>query len=131
MEIVIDTNFIVSAVKERIDLFGNLDEIFGAYDLIVGEQVVRELKKLSVDKKLKVVEREAAAVSLVLLERAKVVEFDRKDVDAGIVRYVVGKKDLVVATLDRNLKERVGGKNNEVKFLIIRGKKVVLKWQLI
>ncbi|MAG07603.1 hypothetical protein CMI46_02200 [Candidatus Pacearchaeota archaeon] len=127
MEIVIDTNFIVSAVKERIDLFGNLDEIFGAYDLIVGEQVVRELKKLSVDKKLKVVEREAAAVSLVLLERAKVVEFDRKDVDAGIVRYVVGKKDLVVATLDRNLKERVGGKNNEVKFLIIRGKKVVLK----
>jgi rRNA-processing protein FCF1 len=126
MEIVIDTNFIVTAVKERIDLFGNLDELFGVYDLVVGEQVVRELKKLSVDKKLKVVEREAAAVGLVLLERAKVVEFDRKDVDAGIVRYVVGKKDVVVATLDRNLKERVQGKNSRAGFLSFRGKRVVL-----
>ncbi len=127
MKIIIDTNFIVTCVKEKIDLFGNLKRIFGAYKLLVGEQVIEELKKLAKNKKLKIKERQAADISLGILKRSKIekVKFDKKLVDAGILTYLKNKENLFVATLDRELKKKIKEKKFKVNFLEIRGKKIV------
>jgi len=121
MEVVLDTSFILTCLRERIDFLRAGD--FGA--LILPIQVIDELENLNEEKKG--MEREVVSLALDIIKNNKrkfrVVNLDRKHVDAGIKRYVEGKKQknkIIVATMDSGLKKQVKGK---AKFLVVRGRK--------
>jgi rRNA-processing protein FCF1 len=122
MDIILDTNFLVTCAKQKIDLFEQIKDLLGNVKFIVPEQVVAELESLSEDKKLKIKEREAAKLSVDLIKNNFVIIIDLKvkNTDAGIVKYA-NENNIYIATLDRELKNKI--KNPRVRFLTIRQKK--------
>ncbi len=121
MQIVIDTNFILTCVKQKIDLFEQLEDRFPEKKIVVPSGVIEELGKLTRDKKLKMSERSAAELALQLVNHEGVLILDLPgNVDDSIVKYAL-KNKVIVASLDRGIKKRL--KNN--KFLTIRKGKIV------
>ena len=121
MKILIDTNFILTCVKQKIDLADAGDFLNEKIDWIVPQEVLNELGNLKDRAGMKVEDRGAAKISFEILQTLKpeIVELGghNPNVDMKILNYILGK-DIVLATLDRGLKN--GVKN---KILTIRGKK--------
>ena len=117
MEVVLDTNFILTCLKEKIDFF--LAEEFG--EIAIPIQVLEELDSLHDKGELK--ERELAELASDIIEKKKgkfkVIDLKKKFVDSGIIKYAEGKK-VIVATLDAELKNKLKGK---AKILTIRARK--------
>jgi len=123
MKIIIDTNFILSCVKQKIDLLSQLDELFPFSEIVVPFSVIDELKNLRKSRRIKIKEREAADVSLQLIIKKKPkLENLGDNVDNSIVDYALKNKDIVVASLDRGIINRL---KNKVKLVTIRNKKRV------
>jgi rRNA-processing protein FCF1 len=118
-KIIFDTNFILTCVKEKIDFISELE----GYQLLLPEQVIKEIEKISVDRKKRIAERELAKLSLAIIEHNKskfrIIELEKKFVDAGLLR-VKEPGELIIATLDRQLKSMLKGK---FKTLIITKRK--------
>jgi rRNA-processing protein FCF1 len=116
MEIILDTSFILTCIKEKIDFFDA--EEFG--QLVLPDLVLYELEKLI---KGNSKESQQAKLALSIIgrnkDRFKIISLDKKNVDAGIKKYVSGRK-VIVATLDRELKRELKGKAG---ILVIRAKK--------
>jgi rRNA-processing protein FCF1 len=87
---------------------------------IVPEEILTELRGLQFGGKIKIKERNAATIGIEIVTKlgAKVVKLSNTadDVDTKIVNYLRGK-NIILATLDKNLKNRI---NN--KILTIRNK---------
>ena len=122
MEIIFDTNFFITCVKQKIDLFKEIEEQFGNPTLIIPIQTIEELKKLQKSKRLNVKEKTAINVALEIIKKknVKFIDLENSYVDTGLFDYCKGKK-AIIATLDRALKEAIIKENKEAKFLIIRG----------
>ncbi len=124
MEVLLDTSFILTCLKEKIDFLQA-----GEYGkLILPLQVIDELRKKTEKGKAK--ERETAKLALNIIQENKsnfkIIKLEKKFVDAGIKKYVSRKKkDAIVATLDKELKKAIKDKAN---ILVIRGRK---KFELI
>ena len=121
MKILLDTNFILSCVKQKIDFFSLAEEMFDEkLEWVVPKEVLEELKDLTERKKEKVADKQAADLSLQILERAgsERIELRNKNVDKGIIDYLKKHPDFVLATLDKKLKLYAG-----VRILTIRNKK--------
>ena len=120
MEIVLDTNFILTCVKQKIDFAEIGGQIINnPIKWTVPQQVLNELGQLKDRKGIKVTDKQAAKLSFDILKDlgAKVVDLGKNpNVDIGIVNYALGT-DKIVATLDKGLKERIDN-----KILTIRGK---------
>lgn len=123
MEVIIDTNFILSCLKQKIDLFSELDRIFSICQIVIPKKVLDELETLKNRKELTIKERQAADIALQIIEksREKIKILDLKgNVDKSIINYSLSNHDVVTATLDRGIKKHVKGK---AKMLTIRNKK--------
>ncbi|MCL5018158.1 MAG: PIN domain-containing protein [Candidatus Pacearchaeota archaeon] len=108
---VLDTNFILSCVRKKINFF---DEIaFMGRSVIIPKQVIVELGGLSKSKP-------EARTALLILEKNKFkkVTLHGRNVDNGIVKLANENEGYVIATLDREMQNRI--KNRK---LIIRGDK--------
>lgn len=103
---ILDTSFILSCTKQKIDFFEELR--FMGFQVLVPAQVVKELEKLKAQ----------LALRLLRANRPKLIDLKSKSVDKGLIKYSKEHKDAVIATLDAELKRKI--KNNKV---IIRGKK--------
>ena len=125
MQIILDTNFIITALKQKAQLFEQIEELFPSCKILIPFQVIEELEKISKSKDAKLTDRESAKLALQLIKKKTVqnIELTSKNVDAGIIHYTQEKKDLVIATLDRELKEKIKRKNPKVRFLTIKEKK--------
>ena len=116
MEVILDTSFIMSCLKEKIDFLEA--ESYGK--LVLPIQVLEELdtlqEKLGKDK-------EQAKLAMDIIEsnkdKFKVVDLKKKYVDSGIKDYAKGK-EVIVASLDKELKNSLKGK---AKILTIRARK--------
>ena len=110
MKILIDTNFVLSCVKQGIHFDSLADEIFDSkLEWIVPQQVLNELGNLKERPGMKNKDRDAAALSFDVLNslNPEIVELGRNpNVDIGIVNFIRGK-EIILATLDRGLKNRV------------------------
>jgi len=105
--ILLDTNFIVSALKNKIDLFKELDRIIDEnYEIRIIDKTVKELEKLKDNLAIQIIEK---------IKKIKSTE----DVDTEIIKN--SDKNTIVATLDRELKQKL--KNKGVKTITIRQKK--------
>jgi len=122
MQILIDTNFILTCVKQKIDIQTKADEITSQQiEWLVPQDVLNELGNLKDRPGTKIKDREAAKLSFQILQQMTptIIELPNKNpnVDIKIVNYILDKP-IILATLDRNLKSRVQNKT-----LTIRGKK--------
>ena len=120
VEIVLDTNFILTCVKQKIDFVDIAEQLINEkITWVAPQQVLDELGQLKDRDGMKRIDREAATLSFDILQGLNPLVVDlgkNPNVDIGIVNYVLGT-DKVVATLDKGLKDRI-----ENKILTIRGK---------
>ena len=122
MKILLDTNFIVTCVKQKIDFPSLANDIIDEkIEWVVPQDVLNELGNIKDREGTKVTDRNAAKLGFEILQtiKPKILELPGKNpnVDIKIVNYIIDK-DITLATMDKNLKSRV--KN---KILTIRGKK--------
>lgn len=122
MKILLDTNFILTCTKQKIDFPSITDEIIDKkIKWLVPRDVLNELKNIANRKKIKITDKNAAKLSLEMLQNLEpeIINLSSKNpnVDIKITDYIKDK-NIILATLDKNLKSRV--KN---KILTIRGKK--------
>ncbi len=107
MKTLLDTSFILTAIRNKIDFFEQLEQ--DGFQIIIPEQVIKELKGLKKELALKLLEKNKS--------KFKKIDLKSKNTDNGIIAY---SKDhnVIVATLDRELKGKVKGQR-----MVIRGKK--------
>ena len=113
----LDTNFILTCAKQKIDF---LDEIkFMGLEILIPEEVLKEIEKI-MDSGKKFHSRENAKLALRILNknRFKKISLGTADVDKGLANFAEKNKEVVVATLDRELKKKI-----KKPKLVIRGKK--------
>ncbi|RLG15972.1 hypothetical protein DRN69_02105 [Candidatus Pacearchaeota archaeon] len=115
--VILDTNFILSCIRQKIDFFEEIPLL--GLQIIIPEQIIKELKKI-IDSKKKLHFKEEAKIALKLLEKNnfKKIDLKTKNVDTGIITLAKSDKDIIIATLDKEIKTRIQNQK-----LIIRGKK--------
>ncbi len=115
MKIVLDTSFLVTSMKFKVDCFTELME----HDLFVLEKVVGELKKLAEGRGK---DGRAARVALELIKKKGInlLEAD-EETDEALILY--GKRGYAIATQDSKLKRKL--KKENVKLIYLKQKKYV------
>jgi len=113
MKVLLDTNFIVSCVKAGFDFLEA--ENFGK--LVLAKQVLEELK--TIDSKDNKYAKLAIKIINENINKFELISLNFHFVDIGILNYAA-KNKVVVATLDKELKAKLGDK---AQILVLRGKK--------
>ena len=126
MKVILDTNFLIYCAKEKLDYIEALRDLLNEnYDLVVPEQVIKELKSLKGDKLKKVSGKDKAATDLALqlldINKIKKIKPIGKSVDEAIINLANQDKKNIVCTLDREMRHTLGR-----VILINRGKKLML-----
>jgi len=118
---VLDTSFILTCVKQKIDFLNEIK--FMGLEILIPASVIKEIKSLSEGRsggKFKA--EENSKIALKLLEENcnsfKKIFLPGRNTDKSIIKFAGESKDVVIATLDREMKEKI--KNPK---LIIRGRK--------
>jgi rRNA-processing protein FCF1 len=116
-QILLDTNFILTCIKQKIDFFEYL-ELMGL-QILIPKQVIDEIEMIANSKK-KLHFREDAKLSLALLKKSSFEKIDLglQDVDKGIKRFAKQNPKVIVATLDKEIKDSIQNPK-----LVIRQKK--------
>jgi rRNA-processing protein FCF1 len=105
-KVVLDTSFILSAIKYKIDF---LDDIkFLGLTPLIPKQVLNELKNI-IDSKKKLRFKDNAKLALKILNKKslKKIDIKYKNVDNGIINYAKKNKTAIIATMDKELKSKV------------------------
>lgn len=125
MIVILDTNFIIECIKNKIDFFSQIYQEYHS-EIIMPQEVINEIEKLSI-KPGKRSERESAELALTYIKnhQFKIVKIGNKDVDTGIINYLKDKSDVFLATNDRELKTRAKKANPSLNFLRIKSKKKI------
>lgn len=106
---VLDTSFILTCIRNKIDIFEELIE----YNLLIPEQVLKEIKGLSKTK------REAKlALKIIQKNKPKIISIHGKNTDKAIINFAKENPEIAIATLDKEIKSKV--KNQKV---VIRNRK--------
>ncbi|MEM3405981.1 MAG: hypothetical protein QW117_03365 [Candidatus Pacearchaeota archaeon] len=121
MEVILDTNFILECIKNKIDL-SDL-QLYGK--IIIPIQSIKELDFISRDKRKSIKDKNNAIIALKIIElkNFSLIDLKKEKVDEGIIDYVKNKKDVIIATLDRELKNKI---SDLCKILSIRNKKKIV-----
>ena len=108
---ILDTSFILTCVRNKIDFFEEIK--FMGMKIEIPKQVIVEITGLSKS-------QGDAETALKLLNKNKFNKTDlkTKNVDEGLIKFAEKNKDVVVATLDREIKKRIKSPK-----LVIREKK--------
>lgn len=103
MEAVLDTNFIVSCVKKKIDFISELEN--QGFKVILPREVLQELKDL----RLKVIREDRLAIDVALeifsKKTVKKTSLGKRTVDEGLIE--LGKQGKYIATLDSAIKRTI------------------------
>lgn len=118
--VLLDTNFIISCVRNKLDFFNEI--CFLGFNVLIPLEIIKELNNIK-ESKQKMKDKEIAKLSLKILEenerRFKKIKLNKKNVDKGIMDFAKENKEVVIATLDQEIKNKLKKKN---KILILRGK---------
>ena len=126
MKIILDTNFLIYCAKEKLDYIEEISNLLNEdYELVVPEQVIKELKSLKGDKLKKVSGKDKSATDLALqlldVNKIKKIKPVGKSVDEAIINLAKENNKNIVCTLDREMRHTLGK-----VILINRGKKLML-----
>ncbi len=115
--ILLDTNFILTCVKQKVDFFEFLE--FEGFKILIPKQVINEIESFSESGKKFHFKKDAELALKILKENNfKKIDIKEKNVDRGIIRFAAENPKIVIATLDREIKKTV--KNQK---LVVRGNK--------
>jgi len=125
-KIIIDTNFLVSAIRFKIDLFSELQRICDfKYTICIVEGIIDELEKLAETGKPK--DKIAARISLEIIKNKKINIIKTpsknkrvKNVDLLILN-LIKEGNFIVATQDKELKREI--RKKEVSLIVLRQKR--------
>ncbi len=115
-DLLIDTNFLIYCVKQKIDLFEHAS--LNGFKVIVPDEVIKELDKFEVSKKTGLGRYAKLVKRILSISDFEKVSLGKSYVDKGIVNYLKDKPEVILATLDEGLQKKV--KNS---IMIIRQKK--------
>ncbi len=105
-QVILDTSFIITCVRQKIDFFEEIK--FMGMEILIPKEVIEELKKKQAKTALRLIEKSSF----------KEISLGTNNVDNGLIKQAMENKELIVATLDAEIKNSV--KNHK---LVIRGKK--------
>ena len=105
-QIILDTSFIITAVKQKIDFFEKLES--EGFQIFIPDQTIDELLGLGEQLALHIIEKNKFTLS----------KIPGKDADTAIIAFAKKDPEAIVATLDRGLQKKI--KNPK---MIIRQKK--------
>ena len=105
-QIILDTSFIFSCVKQKIDFFEKIEH--EGMKILIPEQTIDELMGLGAQ----------AALNVLEANEFEMVKVPGKDADEAILNFAKKNPDAIIATLDQGLQKRL--KNRK---MIIRGLK--------
>ncbi|HKL24211.1 MAG TPA: PIN domain-containing protein [Candidatus Nanoarchaeia archaeon] len=118
---ILDSSFILTCVKQKIDFFEELEK--QGIVPIIPKQVLSEIERVSESNKKKHY-KDDAKIALKIIEKEKenlkIINLGKKHVDKEIKKYAKEHPDIIIATLDKYLRESV-----ENPYLYIRGKKIL------
>jgi rRNA-processing protein FCF1 len=105
MEVLLDSSFIISCMRERIDFISQLEEL--GYKPVVPREVMQEMKDLIKKSKTSHEDRIVikAALEIVRIRKVKKTTFGEGKVDDYLIEK--GKKGIYIATLDRAIKREI------------------------
>src|SRR3989344_1707672 len=107
MEVILDTNFVISCVKRRIDFLGELEEM--GFKVKIPREVLQEMKDL---KKGNTSHEERTAIDIVFRmfeeKDVKKIKIGGRGVDYGLVKK--GSDGTYIATLDREIKHKIANR---------------------
>lgn len=108
MEVLLDTNFIISCVMKRIDFLYELENL--GFKVKVPRSVLQEMKDLRKESKTSHKERQAIDVAFSLMNEKKVRKtgVGGRYVDEGLINK--GKAGIFIATLDKGIKNQIPNK---------------------
>jgi len=105
MEVLLDTNFVVSCILKNIDFISELEDM--GLKPTVPREVIQELKDLKTEKKTSHYAAMAIDLALQFFEDKKIkkTRIGGKTVDLGLIEK--GREGIYIATLDREIKRSV------------------------
>jgi len=105
MEAILDTSFIISCTRDRIDFILQLEML--GFNIVVPREVMQELRDIKERKGESRADRIAIDIALEMIQKKKLREvgFGGGKVDYELVK--LGKKGAYIATLDREIKRKV------------------------
>lgn len=108
MEVLLDTNFIISCILKRIDFISQLEE--KGFKIVVPKEVIEELKDLRFRKGQSHEERIAIDAAFEMFDGRKVkkMSLGGNNVDDALIKK--GKEGVYIATLDNIIKRNVPNK---------------------
>ena len=106
MEVLLDSSFIVSCIKKKIDFITQLEE--QGFKVLIPREVLQELKDLRL--KCPTEERKAIDLAFEIIEKRdlKKISLGKRSVDQGLIEK--GKAGYFIATLDRGIKTEINHK---------------------
>ncbi len=113
----LDTNFILTCVKQKIDFFEDLK--LRGFHILIPKEVIAEIENIAESKKkLRFRDDSKLALKLLKANKFKKISLDSKNVDNGIIEFAKPYPDIIIGTLDSEIKKKA--KNQK---LVIREKK--------
>ena len=116
-QVLVDTNFIINCVRNKIDFFDEIRSI--GLKVILPQEIIKELEKIANSKKKLHFRRDAEiALKLIKMNKHEEINLERKNVDLGIIHFANKNKGTIVATFDKELSQKLNGNK-----MIVRNKK--------
>ena len=116
-KVILDTNFILTCIRNKVDFFEEIPLM--GIKIIIPQQVIEEVEKIMNSKK-KLHFKEDAKIALKILEKNSFEKINLQGsyVDLGLENFAKKNKDILIATLDKDLKKKISNSK-----LIIRNRK--------
>ena len=111
---VLDTNFILSCIRKKIDFFEKIPQM--GLSIIIPLQVMDEIRKFTREGRGSLKSEAKLALTIMENQQFKRVDLYNKNVDNGIISLAEKNKNYIIATLDRAIKVKTKNQN-----LVIRG----------
>ncbi|MFA5953242.1 MAG: PIN domain-containing protein [Candidatus Pacearchaeota archaeon] len=106
LEILIDTNFIMECVSNKVDFFEDLK--LKGFKILIPEEVILELNSiLKSSEKNKFRQNAEIALKLLNNESFEKIKLGKGNVDDNIVKFLKANSKIYLATMDKDLKKRI------------------------
>tara|TARA_Y100000310_G_C20591626_1_gene768367 strand:+ start:435 stop:806 length:372 start_codon:yes stop_codon:yes gene_type:complete len=105
MEVVLDTNFVISCIRKKIDFIDQLKTL--GFKIVVPREVFHELKDLKKESKVSQSDRIAINLALEMFEKEKIkkITLGERIVDEGLIKK--GKEGVYIASIDAGVRKNV------------------------
>ncbi len=122
MKIVLDTNFLLIPYQFNVDIFEEIRRICNfKYRLYIVDKTIDELEKLVEKERGKDKDAAKLAMSLIKHKDIKIIPTDDNKIVDDLIVDIAEEEEIIVATNDKELKEKLKQKN--IRLIILRQKK--------